>query len=150
MTHKLENKHIAAILPQEGGFWAHVRHHYPLTPLPEGQTLGWGASRLFCFEVSGTLLQEPHRNGGNRDFNLKGHILNPKYWDQVQNKEFDISLGQTYLLVLEGLVGNWGGSSFGSPWGHRPSDGHARHHPPAWVLLVADILAPVLALYNSL
>ena len=52
-------------------------------------------------------MQEPHRTGENRDSILGGHtqvVLHTK----TQDKSNKRSLGQTYLLVLEGLLGRQG------------------------------------------
>ena len=66
---------------------------------PENQTL----------KASGFWLQEFHRTGGNKHSTLKGCTQGLVHTRTQGKKQWPHkSLGQTYLLVLEGLLWRWG------------------------------------------
>ena len=50
---------------------------------------------------------------------LRAHTKSHEHRDWGQRQQYDRSPGQTYLLVLEGLLGRWGMAG-GSSWGQRP------------------------------
>ena len=73
-------------------------------------------------------MQEPRRTGGNRDFTLKGYTQNVT-GPGTQGK----SLGQTYLLVLEGLLEGWDGRGRGAAPHAGDTDTGSSH---IWELLL--------------
>ena len=51
---------------------------------------------------------ESQRAVGNRDSSLKGHTQNPTHsGTQGRSSQFERSLGQTHLLILESLLERW-------------------------------------------
>ena len=65
---------------------------------------GRGAPRALGFETSGAELQEPHKTEGKQT-TLGTHTRSHLHRDPGQKQSFYRSLGQTYLLLLEGLLG---------------------------------------------
>ena len=59
-----------------------------------------------AFKVSGAWVQELHRTGGNKDYTLRGHTQGSL--SSREKQWLHRNLGQTYLQVLEDLLGRQG------------------------------------------
>ena len=104
VTHKLENNYIAEVLPQEWKFW--VPHQ---APQPEGLQMGGGAPRESSFEGQKDLIPGIPQTEGTRNCTLRGHTQGLVCTRTQGKKQWPHKgLGQTYLLVLEGLSGRRG------------------------------------------
>ena len=74
-----------------------------------GLTLGRGAPRAFGFEGQwGLVAGVPRDWGKQRLHSYRAHTKSHTHQEQGQKPQFHRSLGQTYLLVLEGLLGREG------------------------------------------
>ena len=95
---------IGEVLPQEWEFWASRQ-----APQSGGLILGEGAPEHLALKASGAWSQELHRAGGSRNSTLGGRtqgIMCTR--TQGKKQRLHRSLGLTYLLVLEDLLGRWG------------------------------------------
>ena len=70
-----------------------------------GLALEGGAPRAFGMEGQWGLSEELHRPGGNRDSILGGHTQGFMCTGSQNKVGIHKNLGQTYLWVLEGLLG---------------------------------------------
>ena len=59
------------------------------------------APRTLALKTNGAYFWESQRVGRNRDFTLRVHLKSHKLQDLGQKQQFDRSLRQTYLLILE-------------------------------------------------
>ena len=136
-THKPENNYTTEVLPQEWKFWA---PH--LAPQPGGLATGGGSPRESGFECQQGLIIEIPQDGETETLLLEGtHRASSTLGPRGKKWWLHKRLGQTYLLVLEGLLRRWGaavahcsdkdagGSSFGE-------------YSLTWALLEATIFSP--------
>ena len=102
MTHKLENNYTTEVLPQEWKFWAPCQASQPESLATGGRR----APRECGFEGQWGLITE--LSWGNRNATLRGHTQDFMCTRNQRKKQWPHkSLGQTYLLVLEGFLQSW-------------------------------------------
>ena len=99
-AHRLEN--ISQVLHRSQSSKPHIR----LTSL--GVASGGGALRVFGFQAQQECFQELHRTGENIFHPWGEHARACKHQDPEEKQWLHRNLGQTYLLVLEGLLGKQG------------------------------------------
>ena len=97
-THKLENNYIPEVFPWEWEFEVPCQ-----PPHPGSIASGEGAPRALGFE--GQQISEAWQDWGKRRLHSwRMHTRSHVHWDPGQEQRLQRSLGQTYLLVLEGLL----------------------------------------------
>ena len=114
-THRLDNNYITKVLPQEWQLWALHQG-----PQPKGPALGGGGPQSILLWKPGGLdcrLRETKGTMGKRLNSWRAKIRSYTHWNPGQKHWFHRSLGQTYLLVFESLLGRWQvGGSYISHW----------------------------------
>ena len=102
MIHKLENNYTTEVLPQEWKFWAPCQASQPESLATGGRR----APRECGFEGQWGLIAA--LSWGNRNTTLRVHTQGLMCTRNQRKKQWPHkSLGQTYLLVLEGLLQSW-------------------------------------------
>ena len=130
------------IIPEK--FSLRIESPEPLTRLP---SLGvWQREEEppenLALKGHGVWLQEFHSTGGNRSSTLGGHTQGPRHTRTHRKKQWHhTTLGQTYLLVLEGLLLRWGAAV--AHGGNKDTGrDNSREYSLAWALLEAAISSP--------
>ena len=95
-----------------------------------------------ALKASGAWVQELHRTRGNRDsIHWRAHTISCVHQDPGRKQWLHRSLGQTNLLVSQGLLGRQGAAV--AHCGDKDTGGRGTgEYSLAWALLEAAILAP--------
>ena len=112
MIHILENNYISQVLPQKEEFWAPLQ-----APQPESLASRGGAPERLALKTRRAWSQVLPKTRGKRNSTPEGHMQG-LMGTGTQGKMLWLHwiLGQTYLLVLEDLLGKQV-SDCGSLWG---------------------------------
>ena len=113
----------------------------PGSPAFESGTQGWEAPRAFGFKSQwGFSSWAPQDWGKQRLHSWRVHTKFNMNWDWVKKRLLG-NLGQTYLCVLESLLGRWRSSV--AHWGIKHTGVRGpRKYLLAWTLLEIAILTP--------
>ena len=132
---------------QEAGKWLCCRVSpigvRVLSPTPgspaRGSGIGKMSSKSSCLWKQVEL--ELHRNGGNRESTFEGCTQVFRALGPTAKQQLHWNLEQTYLQVLEDLLGQWR-STVAHSWSKKTSSRHPREYSSEWGLPVIAILAP--------
>lgn len=140
------NNYIAEILPQEWKFWEASQ-----AAQAGGLTFGEEPPEHLAFNASKTWLYELHWTEGRETLLFEGihKVLFP--WAPEQNQWLHESLGQTYMLILENLLGRDLVGMTVVHCGDKDTDIRGiGKYSLAWVLLEAKLLVSRTGPPNSL
>ena len=137
VTHRLENNYTTEVLPQEWKFWAPHQ-----APQPGGLAMGGGAPRESGFEGQQDVITgSPQDWGKQKLHSWRVHTRSGVHQDPRKKQWLHKSQGQTYLLVLEGLLQRWG-VAMAQSGDKSTGSSSSGEYSLGWALLKAAIFSP--------